>query len=221
MKTRPTPPLTAAQREALEARFALRLSARLEEGARCVPHDVTERLRVAREQAVRTAREARVRTASSSAHIATPVVHLGLAGAGATGAAGGFSAPVAAWHEGAARQPGHGRRLDEGRLSWGLKLASVLPVMALVAGLWGVHHYHQIEKTEAAADVDTALLSDDLPPDAYADPGFAEFLQNDTAPAMAVETVSTPDIEVSVQPPVELEAAVEEEGGEVAPAVTP
>jgi hypothetical protein len=33
---------------------------------------------------------------------------------------------------------------------------------------------HQIQ---AAAEVDAALLSDDLPPQAYADPGFAEFLR--------------------------------------------
>lgn len=219
MKTRPTPPLTAAQREALEARFALRLSARLEESAQCVPHDVAERLRVARQQAVRAAREARLRTVQVTAPVATPVVHLGLAGAG--GAGGCVVTPLTGWQESQTRQPGHGRRLDDAPLSWGLKLASLLPVMALVAGLWGVQHYHQIEKVEAAADVDTALLSDDLPPDAYADPGFAEFLRHDTAPAMAVEAVTSPDIEVSVQPPVELDAAAEEEGGEVAPAVTP
>ena len=30
----------------------------------------------------------------------------------------------------------------------------------------------------AAAEIDAALLTDDLPPDAYSDPGFAEFLRS-------------------------------------------
>ena len=59
MKTRSNTPLTDAQREALEARFALRLTARLEDGVQALPHDITERLRVARLQAVDAARAAR------------------------------------------------------------------------------------------------------------------------------------------------------------------
>ena len=31
----------------------------------------------------------------------------------------------------------------------------------------------------ATADIDTAILTDELPPDAYADPGFEEFLRSD------------------------------------------
>ena len=32
---------------------------------------------------------------------------------------------------------------------------------------------------EAAAEVDSAILADDLPPEAYRDPGFAEFLKGE------------------------------------------
>ena len=48
MKTRSTPPLTPAQRDALEARFALRVVARLDDGTSALPHDITERLRAER-----------------------------------------------------------------------------------------------------------------------------------------------------------------------------
>jgi hypothetical protein len=34
----------------------------------------------------------------------------------------------------------------------------------------------------AAAEIDAQLLSDTLPPAAYSDPGFAEFLKNNPTP---------------------------------------
>lgn len=56
------------------------------------------------------------------------------------------------------------------------KWASVLPLLVLVAGLVAIMQWEQLERADAAAEVDAALLADDLPPDAYTDPGFAEFL---------------------------------------------
>lgn len=177
MKTRHTTQLNDAQREALQARFALRVTARLNEGSQGLPHDITERLRIAREQAVEAARNARLGVAAVGevAVEVTPVVATAVAGVGTQG-----TAVLGGWNEaGHARQPGRGRRLDDGPLSWGWRLATALPVLALVAGLWLVHAYHDQEKTEAAADIDTAILTDELPPDAYADPGFEEFLRGD------------------------------------------
>lgn len=176
MKTRTANPLTPAQREALEARFALRLSARLEEGAQSVPHDITERLRVAREQALRAAREGRV-AALAPAAATVPVSVVSLQPAGATGLAGWSESQHARAHD-------HGRQLDDSPTSWGWRLASALPVIALVAGLWGIQQYYKREQVQAATDVDMALLTDDLPPAAYADPGFAEFLRSDTGPTV-------------------------------------
>jgi hypothetical protein len=49
----------------------------------------------------------------------------------------------------------------------------VVPLVMLVAGTGDEWHARaQIE----AAEVDVALLADDLPPDAYSDAGFVEFL---------------------------------------------
>lgn len=172
MKNRSTPPLNAAQREALEARFALRLSARLSEGAQAVPHDISERLRVAREQAIRAARESRVKVVAAAPALAP--VNLGVVGAGPSG-----TLSLGGWQEGAqSRQQGHGRRLDDGPTSWLWRLASALPMLTLILGLWFIHADYQRDQVQAAAEVDMALLADDLPPTAYADPGFEEFLRS-------------------------------------------
>jgi len=136
VKTRPTNPLTPAQREALEARFALRLSARLDQGAQSIPHDISERLRVAREQAMRAAREARTAVALAPAVAPAPIL-VGVAGLSGAGAAGGTSS-MGDWSESRhARDTQHGRRLDDSPTSWGWRIASALPILALVAGRAG------------------------------------------------------------------------------------
>jgi hypothetical protein len=60
---------------------------------------------------------------------------------------------------------------------WWLRLASVLPLCALVAGLLLIQESNTRAQIRAAAEIDAALLSDDLPPTAYSDPGFGEFLK--------------------------------------------
>jgi hypothetical protein len=65
---------------------------------------------------------------------------------------------------------------DEGLNLWRI-LASALPLVALVMGLILVQAVQQ-ELTESdIASIDSALLLDDLPPDAYTDPGFLQFLK--------------------------------------------
>ena len=61
------------------------------------------------------------------------------------------------------------------RLLW--IIASVLPWVLLFAGLFFIHEGHLQRQVQDAADIDAALLADDLPPAAYADPGFAAFLK--------------------------------------------
>ena len=58
------------------------------------------------------------------------------------------------------------------------KLVSALPLLALLAGLLLMQQGQIHEQIVAAGEVDTALLSDSLPPSAFSDPGFAEFLRD-------------------------------------------
>lgn len=144
-----TPPIPADDPLAgqHEARLAARMAAVLTRGLDDIPADVDSRLRFAREQAL--ARRATVVRAAPA------VVHAGggsaaLLGPGATGGAGG---------------------------RWGLRMGMLLPLLALLAGLLLVQAQHQRQAVAVAALIDSALLADDLPPEAYADPGFVAFLK--------------------------------------------
>lgn len=121
-------------------RFGLKLAARLSESADALPHDITERLRVARVQAL--ARLQRAQTATA--------VH----------------------HSGGAATLSFG---DEGVSLW-QRIASILPLLALVAGLIGMRVLDNDSRARELAEIDSAILTDDLPPTAYADPGFMQFL---------------------------------------------
>jgi len=60
---------------------------------------------------------------------------------------------------------------------WG-RIGSALPLVALVAGLFLIHTIQNDRRASEVAEVDAALLTDDLPPSAYADPGFVQFLKS-------------------------------------------
>jgi Protein of unknown function (DUF3619) len=60
---------------------------------------------------------------------------------------------------------------------WGVKLASLLPLLALVAGLVLIQRAQTESQISVAAEIDADLLADDLPPRAYSDAGFVEFLK--------------------------------------------
>jgi hypothetical protein len=47
----------------------------------------------------------------------------------------------------------------------------------LAAGLVLIHTVQTDRRASELAEVDVQLLTDDLPPQAYADPGFAQFLR--------------------------------------------
>lgn len=65
-----------------------------------------------------------------------------------------------------------------GRLGpWWPRLGALLPALVLAAGVVWVAQEAQREQLSVAAEIDTALLADDLPPAAYADPGFVAFLK--------------------------------------------
>jgi hypothetical protein len=138
----------ARQREMIESRLALRLAGALGEATQQLPHDISERLRVAREQAVERATAERRATATSS----------NVVGQFGGAAVLGWTPPV-----------------------W-LRLASLMPLAVLLAGLVMIQQYHDQEQIAVAAEIDAALLTDELPPTAYGDPGFAEYLRSDPTP---------------------------------------
>jgi len=53
----------------------------------------------------------------------------------------------------------------------------LVPLAVLLAGLVLIDSQYSRAQIEAAAELDAAILSDDLPPEAYRDQGFVEFLK--------------------------------------------
>lgn len=133
----------ALNREALEARVALRIAGALSQRSDALPHDIAERLRVARLRAVDRARELRKLSA----------------------------APVQ-------QAQGGGTLAMSGPPSWWLRVASFAPLALLLLGLMFIQRSYVDQQVRAAAEIDAAILTDDLPPQAYSDQGFAEFLRS-------------------------------------------
>ena len=129
----------------LQDQFGQRLASRLTLGAEELPHEVVERLRAARVQAL--AKRQRVSTQL---------------------------APAAMSHSGGEASLGGD---DEGGTGWWRRVASVLPLLALAAGLFAISVVQNERRANELAEVDAALLTDALPPAAYADPGFVQFLK--------------------------------------------
>lgn len=129
--------------DAAEARFGHRVAARLSAGTDAMPHDISERLRVARAQAV-----ARRKQTDRPA-----AVVVGADGAALLGSV------------------------------WWNRFGAVLPLVALVVGLVSISVWQEDQRFKELAEVDSALLTDDLPPAAYTDPGFAQFLKAEGSPS--------------------------------------
>lgn len=139
--------------EHAEAVLGHRLASFLEAGTQDLPHDITERLRFARQQALEKATHATIKVPQSQPQVAQNImIH----------------------HDGSASLGGPD-------VSWLWKTVfSVLPLIVLVAGLTGIQVFKESEQISAVAEVDVNLLSDALPPVAYSDPGFAEFVKEAT-----------------------------------------
>jgi Protein of unknown function (DUF3619) len=67
-------------------------------------------------------------------------------------------------------------QLGRGQGIW-IHLASWMPLAVLVAGLVLIQEWTDREQVLAAAEIDAVLLADDLPPAAWTDPGFREYLK--------------------------------------------
>jgi len=131
------------QTEILQDRFALKIAARLSDGCDEMPHDISERLRFARAQAVAK------RKIATDHSVALPL-------------GGGAAATLGTLEE---------------HVSWWNRIGAVLPLLALVLGLVAIHSIQNNRVAQEIAQLDAALLTDDLPLAAYADPGFSQFLK--------------------------------------------
>jgi hypothetical protein len=136
-------PMSIEKKLSAVDRLGRRMAARLDASTQELPHEISERLRVARLQAMD-----RYRTAA-------PAVTAVSSSGSATLLAGS----------------------DEGRGFWP-RLASLIPLLALLIGLVALQIQGDDSLTEELAAIDAAILTDDLPPQAYADPGFAQFLKS-------------------------------------------
>lgn len=135
--------------------MATRVAGLLTTQAQGLPHDITERLRVAREQAMVRARQVRLQAVAPASLAAGGVM---------VNSAGGSAATLSA-------QP----------MGW-FRAASLLPLLALVVGLVLIDQWMSSEQMQSAADMDAQLLADDLPPAAFTDPGFAQYLRDAPEP---------------------------------------
>jgi hypothetical protein len=131
--------------------FAHRIRLALDESAERLPYRVTERLAQARQCAL-----ARMPQTAPQA---------------AQGRSGAFRV----LHTAAASS---GPDVESRPSPWMRLAAGAVPVLAVVIGLYGIGAWHSLEEARETAEIDVALLTDDLPIDAYADRGFGVFIRN-------------------------------------------
>ena len=58
-----------------------------------------------------------------------------------------------------------------------MRFATLVPLAVLLIGLVLIQQWTAREEVMAAAEIDAVLLADELPPQAWADPGFREYLK--------------------------------------------
>lgn len=135
--------------------FGQKIAMHLNAGSADLPHDLSERLRVARQQAVAKRKRVVLATAST----------VQSSGGAATMTLGGDDSSF--W----------------GR--FGRPFASFLPLLALVVGLIAIADVQGNQYAQDLAELDADMLTDTLPASAYVDPGFAQFLKLNTATTSA------------------------------------
>jgi hypothetical protein len=63
-----------------------------------------------------------------------------------------------------------------GQISWMGRLTVAVPLVALVFGMAGIYHAEEKQRITELAEMDAAVLSDELPLSAYLDHGFNAYL---------------------------------------------
>lgn len=141
--------------ELRERRFAHAVRTALNESAGQLPPDVRDRLAAARRTAL-AHKKAEVPSTARSPALAMPGV-------------GSVSFDM----EGEAPSP------LQRTAAFLRRLGLLWPTIALVAGLAGIYQWQQQQRVDELAEVDAAMLLDDLPLAAYADQGFHQYLKHD------------------------------------------
>ena len=67
---------------------------------------------------------------------------------------------------------------DSGHTWWWRLSVTLLPLLALAAGLLVISVWNDTETADEIAEIDTAVLTDEVPLAAYTDRGFGVFLKN-------------------------------------------
>jgi hypothetical protein len=80
------------------------------------------------------------------------------------------------------------------RLSW------MAPFIVLALGLFAIAEWQQDARINDIAAVDIALLSDDVPPDAYMDSGFLAFLKLSSNAKQELEALPADKADAAVDP---------------------
>ena len=129
-----------------ELEFAYQVRRALDERATSLPESTTTRLAQARKRAI-------ARKKSDSGQFILAPRHR-LAGAWSDG----FSNPL------------------DNSLNWLGRLGLAIPLLVLVLGSIGIYQYEQDRRIDALAELDVAVLGDELPLTAYLDHGFDTYI---------------------------------------------
>jgi len=132
------------QRNTYEDQVGQNIAARLSTATDHLPHDISERLKAARMQALAKRKIAPKLQTAAATVVQDGVVTLQMG--------------------------------SDDRSLWN-RIGSLLPLLALVAGMITIAVIAEDKRVNELAEIDTELLTDELPPDAYTDPGFAQFLR--------------------------------------------
>ena len=128
--------------------FGQRICLQLDASCQKLPYDISERLRAARVRAV----EMRKQVLLASTHISY---------------ARASSGTLSAQHHG---HNGH-------HSPWWSRLGIVGLLLLLLTGLLAINLVQDDLSARELADIDAAILTDELPPAAYVDVGFTQFLK--------------------------------------------
>ena len=71
---------------------------------------------------------------------------------------------------------GHVGGIFGGQFPWMRRMGIALPMIVLIVGLVGIYQSEQQQRISETADMDVAVLSDELPLTAYLDHGFNAYL---------------------------------------------